>query len=55
MTLDEIRARLRDDYEPEKWLELLRFVLPGTDVFASPQAIVTNTPDITEASVVFYK
>lgn len=49
MTRDEIQTILRQDYDPQEWLKFLRDILPGTDVFANPQAISTNSQNVTEA------
>jgi Eco57I restriction-modification methylase len=36
---EELQSVLKQPYQRDPWLELLRAVLPGTDVFASPQSI----------------
>jgi hypothetical protein len=45
MTRDEIQSILRQEYDTQRWLQLLRVVLPGTDVFAGPQTVPVNVPD----------
>ena len=45
MTGEEIRAILRNAYNQRDWLNLLRGILPGTDIFASPQAVSVSVPD----------
>lgn len=39
MTLDQIQSLLHQDYNRQRWLQLLREILPGTDVFTSPQPV----------------
>ena len=41
MTRDEIQSALRKPYDRTRWLDLLRHILPGTAIFASPQSIPT--------------
>jgi adenine-specific DNA-methyltransferase len=35
----ELQSVLQQPYQRDRWLEMLREVLPGTDVFASPQSV----------------
>ncbi len=49
MTRDQIQSVLRQTYDPQRWLEVLRAILPGTDVFANPQAVPATTPDAPQA------
>jgi hypothetical protein len=42
MTRDQFQAFLRQEYNQQRWLQLLRDILPGTDVFASPQAVPSS-------------
>jgi hypothetical protein len=35
----ELQSILQQPYERQRWLDMLRTVLPGTDVFASPQPV----------------
>jgi type I restriction-modification system DNA methylase subunit len=49
MTRDEIQSTLRQEYDAQRWLQLLRVILPGTDVFASPQTVPTSGPDAPQA------
>jgi len=49
MTRDQIQSVLRQTYDPQRWLEVLRAILPGTDVFANPQAVPATTPDAPRA------
>src|ERR1051325_3270035 len=49
MTRDQIQAILREEYVRQPWLQLLREILPGTDVFASPQSISVSVPDALQA------
>ncbi len=39
MTRDQIQSVLRQEYNQQRWLQLLREILPGTDVFGQPQPI----------------
>ena len=39
MNREELQSVLQQSYLRERWLEMLRTVLPGTDVFASPQPV----------------
>ncbi len=45
MTRDDIQAVLRKEYDRQPWLHLLREILPGTDIFASPQTVSVSVPD----------
>ena len=49
MTRDEIQSILRQEYDAARWLDVLRKILPGTDVFASPQSVPSSTPDAPRA------
>jgi hypothetical protein len=49
MTRDQIQAVLRKEYDKQRWLEVLREILPGTDVFASPQTVPVSIPDAPQA------
>ena len=49
MTRDEIQSILRQKYDATRWLDVLRKILPGTDVFASPQTVPSSTPDAPRA------
>jgi len=49
MTRDEIQSILRQEYDATRWLDVLRKILPGTDVFASPQTVPSSTPDAPRA------
>jgi type I restriction-modification system DNA methylase subunit len=49
MTRDEIQSILRQEYDAARWLDVLRKILPGTDVFASPQTVPSSTPDAPRA------
>ena len=49
MTRDQIQSVLRQTYDPQRWLEVLRAILPGMDVFANPQAVPASTPDAPQA------
>lgn len=49
MTRDQIQAVLRKEYDRQPWLQVLREILPGTDVFASPQAVSVSVPDAPQA------
>jgi adenine-specific DNA-methyltransferase len=40
---EELQSVLRQPYQRDRWLETLRTVLPGTDVFASPQSVSKAT------------
>src|SRR5579871_4950044 len=42
MTRDQIQSILRQEYHPQRWLQVLREILPGTDVFATPQTVSMN-------------
>lgn len=42
MNREELQSVLKQPYQRDRWIELLRMVLPGTDVFASPQFIPTK-------------
>jgi adenine-specific DNA-methyltransferase len=39
MTRDQIQAVLRQTYDQQRWLNVLREIMPGTDIFGSPQPI----------------
>jgi hypothetical protein len=45
MTRDQIQSVLREEYNQQRWLEVLRQIMPGTDVFATPQIVPVNIPD----------
>ena len=45
MTRDQIQAILRKEYDQQRWLQVLREIMPGTDVFASPQTVTTSVPN----------
>jgi adenine-specific DNA-methyltransferase len=45
MTRDQIQAVLREEYTRRPWLQVLREILPGTDVFASPQNVSVSVPN----------
>src|SRR2546430_540253 len=45
MTRDQIQSVLRQEYDQQRWLNALREIMPGTDVFAAPQAVPVNIPD----------
>lgn len=45
MTRDQIQSILRQEYDRQSWLKVLREIMPGTDVFASPQILEVNVPD----------
>ena len=49
MTRDQIQAILHEKYDQQRWLEVLRAILPGTDVFANPQIVPASTPDAPQA------
>ena len=49
MTRDQIQSVLRQTYDPQRWLEVLRAILPGTDVFANPQTVQASTNDAPQA------
>jgi hypothetical protein len=49
MTREQIQSILRQEYDPQRWLQLLRVILPGTDVFASPQTVPVSEPDAPQA------
>ena len=49
MTRDQIQSILRQQYDQQAWLKVLREILPGTDVFAAPQPITVNIPDAPQA------
>jgi len=49
MTHDRIRAVLREEYARQPWLQVLREILPGTDVFASPQTVSVSVADAPQA------
>lgn len=49
MTRDQIQAVLRKEYDRQPWLQVLREILPGTDVFASPQTVSVSVPDAPQA------
>ena len=40
MNREDIQSVLKQPYDRGRWLEILRSVLPGTDVFAVPQAVL---------------
>jgi len=45
MTRDEIQPILRHEYDQQRWLSFLREIMPGTDVFAVPQAVPVDVTD----------
>jgi hypothetical protein len=45
MTRDQIQSVLRQEYDQQRWLQILREIMPGTDVFAAPQTVPVNVPD----------
>ena len=49
MTRDQIQSTLQREYDAPCWLQLLRDILPGTDVFSSPQVVPASGPDAPEA------
>ena len=49
MTRDEIQAVLRKEYDQQRWLQVLRTILPGMDVFGSPQTVPVSSPDAPRA------
>jgi type I restriction-modification system DNA methylase subunit len=49
MTRDEIQSILRQEYDAQRWLDVLRKILPGTDVFAAPQIVPAATPGAPQA------
>jgi hypothetical protein len=49
MTQREIQAILHQEYDQQRWLEVLRKILPGTDVFASPQIVPVSVPNAPQA------
>jgi len=49
MTREQLQSILRQEYDAQRWLEVLRAILPGTDVFAKPQTVPANTPDAPSA------
>ena len=49
MTRDEIQGVLRKEYDRQNWLQVLREILPGTDVYASPQTVPVSIPDASQA------
>jgi len=44
MTRDQIQPILRNQYDQQRWLQVLREILPGTEVFASPQIVPVSIP-----------
>ncbi|MBU6409795.1 MAG: hypothetical protein KGR98_05350, partial [Verrucomicrobia bacterium] len=49
MTRDQIQSTLRQEYNQQRWVSLLREILPGTDVFASPQPVPSTATNVPEA------
>lgn len=49
MTRDQIQSILRQEYDQQNWLKVLREILPGTDVFATPQTVAASTPGAPQA------
>ncbi|MGD1086767.1 MAG: Eco57I restriction-modification methylase domain-containing protein, partial [Verrucomicrobiota bacterium] len=49
MTQDQIQAILRKAYDRQGWLQVLREILPGTEVFASPQVAAVPVPNAPQA------
>jgi hypothetical protein len=45
MTRDQIQSVLRQEYDQQRWLNVLREIMPGTDVFAVPQVVPVNIPE----------
>jgi hypothetical protein len=45
MTRDQIQSVLREEYNQQRWLNVLREIMPGTDVFATPQIVPVNVPN----------
>ncbi|MEI7732193.1 MAG: TaqI-like C-terminal specificity domain-containing protein [Verrucomicrobiota bacterium] len=43
MTRDQIQSILHQEYDQQRWLQLLLAILPGTDVFSSPQPVEVDT------------
>lgn len=50
MTREELQRVLRLPYDPARWTELLRELLPSTEVFAKPQSLTFTTEDVTSAA-----
>lgn len=46
MNREELQSVLKQPYQRDRWLEMLRGVLPGTDVFASPQTVSAAKPNV---------
>ena len=46
MTREELQTVLKQPYQRDRWLEMLRGVLPATDVFASPQSVSAAKPNV---------
>ena len=46
MTRDQIQTILHQEYDQQRWLQVLRVILPGTDVFSSPQAVPFTVPGV---------
>ncbi|MGO8696346.1 MAG: Eco57I restriction-modification methylase domain-containing protein [Limisphaerales bacterium] len=49
MTRHEIQTILRKEYDRQGWVQVLHEILPGTDVFASPQTVAVSVPDAPQA------
>jgi type I restriction-modification system DNA methylase subunit len=49
VTREEIQNTLRQEYDRQRWLQILRVILPGTDVFGSPQALPISIPTAPQA------
>lgn len=45
MTHEQIQSTLRQEYDRQRWLETLLAILPGTEVFATPQAVTVSVSD----------
>lgn len=45
MTHEQIQSTLRQEYGRQRWLETLLAILPGTEVFATPQAVTVSVSD----------
>ncbi len=44
MNREQIQSVLREEYDQQRWLQVLRRILPGTEVFATPQAVPVSVP-----------
>jgi hypothetical protein len=43
MNREALQSILQQPFERARWLEMMRHVLPGTDIFATPQSIPVNS------------